>query len=101
MSEFWAILWIIVKYGFFTGLGLFILIGLIIVLHPIYLTLNGRGSLKGQRGELKVSYLFGLLRLRYMASAHTQDLWLEIWRFKKLIQRDTVVKNREIESPKV
>ena len=94
MNEFWVILWLIIKYGLIIGLSLGFVAFLIVVFHPIYITLKGRGSLKGQRGEATLSYLFGLLRLRYTASVHTQDVWLEFWRFKKLLQRETVVKER-------
>ena len=97
MSEFWAVTWIIIKYGLIIGVSLAIIAALIVVFHPIYITLKGRGSIKGQRGEAKFSYLFGLLRLRCIASFHTQDVWLEFWRFKKLLQRVSV-KEDEIEA---
>ena len=99
MSEFWAILWLIIKYGLIIGLSLGFVAFLIIVFHPICISLKGRGSLKGQRGEAKLSYLFGLLRLRYTASVHTQDVWLEFWRFKKLLQRESVISEKLAHKP--
>ena len=98
MSEFWAILWVIIKYGLIIGLCFAIIATLIIVFHPICISLKGRGSIKGQRGEAKLSYLFGLLRLRCIASSHTQDVWLEFGRFKKLLQRVSVRDNEAIEN---
>ncbi|MBP5470362.1 MAG: hypothetical protein J6Z11_14085 [Candidatus Riflebacteria bacterium] len=94
MSEFWAITWLIIKYGLILGLSLGLIALLIVVFHPICITLKGRGSLKGQRGEANLSYLFGLVHLRYIASPHTQDVWLEIWRFRKLLQRESVIENK-------
>ncbi len=94
MSEFWAITWLIIKYGLILGLSLGLIALLIVVFHPIYITLKGRGSLKGQRGEANLSYFFGLVHLRYIASPHTQDVWLEIWRFKKLLQRESVIEDK-------
>ncbi len=99
MSEFWAILWLIIKYGLIIGLSLGFVAFLIIVFHPICISLKGRGSLKGQRGEAKLSYFFGLLRLRYTASVHTQDVWLEFWRFKKLLQRESVISEKIAHKP--
>ena len=94
MSGFWATVWVITKYSALIG-GSFALIALMILLfHPIYLTLKGRASVKGQRGEVKLSYLFGLLRLRYIATIHTQDVWLEFGWFKKLLQRESVVSDK-------
>ena len=94
MSGFWATVWVIAKYSALIG-GSFALLAIMILLfHPIYLTLNGRASLMGQRGEVKLSYLFGLLRLRYIATVHTQDVWLEFAWFKKLLQRESVVSER-------
>ena len=99
MSEFWTILWLIIKYGLIIGLSLGFVAFLIVVFHPICISLKGRGSLKGQRGEAKLSYLFGLLRLRYTASVHTQDVWLEFWRFKKLLQRESVISEKIAHKP--
>ena len=94
MSGFWATVWVILKYSALIG-GSFALIALMILLfHPIYLSLKGRASIMGQRGEVKLSYLFGLLRLRYIATVHTQDVWLEIGWFKKLLQRESVVSDK-------
>ena len=94
MSGFWATVWVILKYSALIG-GSFALIALTILLfHPIYLTLRGRASVMGQRGEIKLSYLFGLLRLRYIATVHTQDVWLEFAWFKKLLQRESVVSEK-------
>ncbi len=95
MSGFWAIFWIIIKYSLIIGVSLGTLALLIIIFHPICFSLKGRGSLKGQRGEVLMSYLFGLLRLRYIATVHTQDLWFEFGWFKKLLQRDSVRGKRE------
>lgn len=94
MSGFWATVWIIAKYSALIG-GCFALIAITILLfHPIYLTLKGRASVMGQRGEVKLSYLFGLLRLRYIATVHTQDVWLEFGWFRKLLQRESVVSEK-------
>lgn len=94
MSGFWATVWVILKYSALIG-GSFALIALTILLfHPIYLTLSGRASMMGQRGEVKLSYLFGLLRLRYIATVHTQDVWLEFAWFKKLLQRESVISEK-------
>lgn len=94
MSGFWATIWIITKYSALIG-GSFALIAFMIVLfHPIYLSLKGRASIKGQRGEVCLSYLFGLLRLKLIATVHTQDVWLEFGWFKKLLQRESVVSEK-------
>ena len=89
MTTFWVILWTIIKWSAIVG-GCFVLISICIaVFHPIYFTLKGRASIKGQRGELNLSYLFNRLKIRCVAGAHTQELWLEIFGWKKLLQRET------------
>ncbi len=94
MSGFWATIWVITKYSALIG-GSFALIAFMIALfHPIYLSLKGRASIKGQRGEVCLSYLFGLLRLKFIATVHTQDVWLEFGWFKKLLQRESVVSEK-------
>ncbi len=94
MSGFWATVWVIAKYSALIGGSLALIVMMILLFHPIYLTLKGRASIMGQRGEVKLSYLFGLLRLRFIASAHTQDVWLEFGWFRKLLQRESVVNER-------
>ena len=94
MSGFWATVWVITKYSALIGGSIALIAMLILLFHPIYLTLKGRASMLGQRGEVKLSYLFGLLRLRFIASAHTQDVWLEFGWFRKLLQRESVVNER-------
>ena len=94
MSGFWATVWVITKYSAIIGGSIAFIAFLILLFHPIYLTLKGRASVMGQRGEVKLSYLFGLLRLRYIATVHTQDVWLEFGWFRKLLQRESVVSEK-------
>ena len=103
MSGFWAVVWVILKYSLIIGVSFSALFLLILIFHPICISLKGRGSIKGQRGEIKLSYLFGLLRLRYVASPHTQDLWFEFGYLKRLLQRESIrnkVEEREERSEK-
>ena len=94
MSGFWATVWVITKYSALIGGSIALIALLILLFHPIYLSLKGRASMMGQRGEVKLSYLFGLLRLRYVATVHTQDVWLEFGWFRKLLQRESVVSDK-------
>lgn len=95
MSSFWAIFWVIIKYSLIIGISLSTIALIILLFHPICFTLKGRGSVQGQRGEIKLSYLFGLFRLRYIASIHTQDVWLEFGWIKKLLQRESIKVKKE------
>ncbi len=94
MSGFWATIWLITKYSALIGGSLALIVFMIALFHPIYLSLKGRASIKGQRGEVCLSYLFGLLRLKFIATVHTQDVWLEFGWFKKLLQRESVVSEK-------
>ena len=92
MSAFWAILWAIIKWAAIIGGSFALVVLLIAVFHPLYFSIYGRASVKGQRGEVRFSYLFNIIRIRYIATVHTQDVWLEIFKWRKLLQRDTVRK---------
>ncbi len=92
MSAFWAILWAIIKWAAIIGGSFALVVLLIAVFHPLYFSIHGRASVKGQRGEVRFSYLFNIIRIRYIATVHTQDVWLEIFKWRKLLQRDTVRK---------
>ena len=94
MSVFLTVLWSIIKWAAIIGGSFALVVLLIVVFHPIYFTLKGRASVKGQRGEVMLSYLFNIVRIRYIASVHTQDVWLEIFKWRKLLQRETVHKAR-------
>ncbi len=89
MTGFWATVWLFTKYAAIFG-GCFVLtVALIVIFHPIHINLLGRLSLKGQRGVVTLSYLFNILKIRFIASRHTQDIWLHIFGFKHLLQRET------------
>lgn len=88
MSEFWPILWTILKYTALLGGGFVLITLLIIIFHPIRFTLNGRASIKGQRGEVVLSYLFSLLRIRYVATRKAQCTWLEFCGLRKLLDKE-------------
>lgn len=92
---FLTILWAIMKWIIIIGGCFALIVFAIAVFHPIYFTLSGRASIKAQRGEFKLSYLFNIIKIRCVASAHTQDLWLEVFGIKKLIQRETRVKDKK------
>lgn len=94
MSVFLTVLWSIIKWAAIIGGSFALVVLLIVVFHPIYFTLKGRASVKGQRGEVMLSYLFNIVRIRYIASVHTQDVWLEIFKWRKLLQRETAHKTR-------
>lgn len=89
MTGFWATVWLFTKYAALFGGCFMLTVALIVIFHPIHINLLGRLSLKGQRGAVTLSYLFNILKIRFVASRHTQDIWLHIFGFKRLLQRET------------
>lgn len=95
MSFLGSILWEILKWTAILG-GSFILpTFLILLFHPIYFTLKGRASVKGQRGEIIFSYLFNLLKIRFIATAKKQDILLEFCGLRKKIAEEGKKKGEE------
>ncbi|NLF95308.1 MAG: hypothetical protein GX569_01135 [Candidatus Riflebacteria bacterium] len=85
LATIWQIIWILLLLTVATGS----VILLAALFHPLRFDLKLRGSVKGQRAEVWLVYLFRTLRIGIIATPHTQDVVISFLGWKKRLERMT------------
>lgn len=88
-------IWLLTKWLLLIAVAGGLLVGLIALFHPLRFNLHLRGSMRGQRAELWFVYLFRIFRLGIVASPHTQDIVLQIFFWKRVLQRNQRAKPKK------
>lgn len=95
MIEFWYWLWFFAYYGFLAMVISGILLCVFLLVHPLSLHFRARISMQGQRGELRIRHLFGLLQLIADVSPRSQRVALQFWRWRRVLYRSRKTSGRK------
>jgi hypothetical protein len=96
--EILTTLWIVSKYALLAASISLLIAVLFSLFHPIYLKLNFRTTIKGQRAEFWLLYFFKSLRIGVIATPHTQDVLVRFLFWEKIIQRNSKISKKPLVS---